>query len=77
MKTIIKKWGNSLGVRIPSYIAKNLSLKTGSLMEISERENKIIIQPKIKNSLNDIVKLITDSNIHQEEFRVRVGNEAL
>ncbi len=48
MKTVIQKWGNSLGVCIPSYMARGLSLKTGSSIEILEEENRIIIQPKTK-----------------------------
>ena len=77
MKATIQKWGNSLGIRIPSYMAKGLSLEKGSSVEILEEENRIIIQPKTKKNLKDIVKLITDDNIHREEFNVRAGNETL
>ncbi|MFN9114534.1 MAG: AbrB/MazE/SpoVT family DNA-binding domain-containing protein, partial [Bacteroidota bacterium] len=34
MQTHIDKWGNSLGVRIPSKIAASLMLKAGSDVEL-------------------------------------------
>ena len=49
METIIRKWGNSLGIRIPSHIAKDLSLEEGSCVEIEDVDNKIIIKPKRKS----------------------------
>ena len=52
METIVKKWGNSLGIRIPKFIVKDLSLKDGSSVEIEDKEGQIIIQPKNKNNLN-------------------------
>ncbi len=48
MEAVIKKWGNSLGIRIPNMIVKNLSLKEGSSVEIDEEDNKVIIIPKKK-----------------------------
>ena len=27
METVVKKWGNSLGIRIPSFIVRELSLQ--------------------------------------------------
>ena len=44
METIVKKWGNSIGIRIPKHIAKEFSLKDGSLVDIEDKENQIIIQ---------------------------------
>ncbi len=77
MKATIQKWGNSLGIRIPSHMAKDLSLKNGSSVEILEEDNRIVIQPKNKKSLQDILELITEDNIHSEELSVRAGKEAL
>jgi antitoxin MazE len=77
MKATIQKWGNSLGIRIPSHIAKDLSLINGSPVEIIEEDNRIIIQPKNKNKLHDILNLITDENIHSEQFNIPMGKELL
>jgi antitoxin MazE len=75
MKTVVQKWGNSLGIRIPSIYAKEFELKNGSFVEISEEEGKIIIVPK-RNSLDDLLARITQENIHEPvETGVSVGNE--
>ncbi|TVR34736.1 MAG: AbrB/MazE/SpoVT family DNA-binding domain-containing protein [Spirochaetaceae bacterium] len=77
MKATIQKWGNSLGVRIPGFIAKDLSLEHGSSVEIMEEGNKIIIQPKKTRGLKEALELITEENIHKEQFDVSAGDEAL
>jgi len=43
MQTVVQKWGNSLGNRIPALYTKDLELKNGSSVEISEEEGKLII----------------------------------
>lgn len=76
MKTVIKRWGNSLGIRIPNFIVKEFSLKDGSSIEIEEKDNQIIIYPENKLKLNDLLKKIDKSNIHFEiETGDQVGNE--
>jgi len=43
------KWGNSNGIRIPSSILKSLNIKTNDVLNIEQKENKIIISiPKKK-----------------------------
>ena len=82
MKAIVRKWGNSLGIRIPSHMAKDLSLENGSSVNIIEEDNRIIIQriiiqPKNNKNLQDILALITEENIHTEQFSPRAGKEIL
>jgi len=77
MKAIVRKWGNSLGIRIPSHMAKDLSLENGSSVNIIEEDNRIIIQPKNNKNLQDILALITEENIHTEQFSTRAGKELL
>jgi antitoxin MazE len=67
MQTSVQKWGNSLGLRIPSVYAKELHLLDGSIVDIQRKENEIIISPaKKKKSLNDLIQLITNENQHGE-----------
>ena len=76
METIIKKWGNSLGIRIPNFIVKELSLKEGSSVQIEDEGDKIIITPKRKQYLSEMLKDITDENLHNEiETDSIMGNE--
>ncbi len=77
MQATIQKWGNSLGIRIPSFMAKDLALKNGSSVEILEEEDRIIIQASKKKSLKEVLELVTDENIHSEKFSVPAGKELL
>lgn len=77
MEAKIQKWGNSLGVRIPAAIAKELSLKNGSPVEIEVEMDRVVIRPKEKYDLDALLRGITDSNIHAEfDFGVAEGKEA-
>ena len=76
MEAVIKKWGNSLGIRIPSIMAKDLSLKDGSHVEIRDEEDRIIIIPSQKENLKDLLSKISKSNLHKEiDTGSPVGNE--
>ena len=76
METIIRNWGNSLGIRIPNLIAKKLSLKDGSSVEIEDKKGQIIIRPKKENDLTDLLKKINKTNIHSEiEIYGPIGKE--
>jgi len=66
METMVKKWGNSLGIRIPNQIARELSIKDGSFVTISDREREIVIKPIPKNKLSEMLNQINDENIHEE-----------
>ena len=66
METIIKKWGNSLGVRIPNLIVRELSLKNGSIVEIKDNGSEIIIKPAQRTKLSEMLSQINEQNIHKE-----------
>ncbi|MDR1286665.1 MAG: AbrB/MazE/SpoVT family DNA-binding domain-containing protein [Treponema sp.] len=66
METVIKKWGNSLGIRIPNLIVREFSLKDGSFVEIKDMGNEIIITPKKRNTLSEMLDAINKQNIYEE-----------
>ena len=76
MEAVVRKWGNSLGIRIPNIIARKHSLKDGSFVNINDLGQKIIIKPIIKNKLSEMLKQIDEQNIHEEiKTTGPVGNE--
>jgi len=76
MEAVVKKWGNSLGIRIPNLIARELSLKDGSFVDINERGKEIVVIPIRKNRLSEMVNEINDQNLHAEMDTGRpVGKE--
>jgi len=65
MHTHIHKWGNSLGLRIPSQLAKQLNLHHGSSVTLEIENGRIIIQPP-KYNLDAMLQKITPKNQHRQ-----------
>ena len=77
MEAVIRKWGNSLAIRLPGAIARELNLKNGSQVEIIDEDDKIIIRPIPRKTLKDFLKRINRDNLHKEfETSGSSGNEA-
>lgn len=79
MNATVQKWGNSLALRIPSSLAKDIQLRQGSEVELGVEEGKLIIKPakKRKASLAQLLKGVTKENRHSEQdWGVPVGREA-
>jgi len=78
METNIQKWGNSLGVRLPSQLAKKQSLKVGTRVSVVETETGIALEV-VKQSppnLKQLLSKITPVNLHKEtSWGKRQGNE--
>jgi antitoxin MazE len=75
MQTVVQKWGNSLGIRIPSHYVKEFNLKNGAPVDIIERNGTIVIVPP-KTTLDILLSKVSENNIHEPiETGVSVGNE--
>jgi antitoxin MazE len=75
MQTVVQKWGNSLGIRIPSLYVKEFNLRNGNSVEIIEEDGKIVILPP-KKTLEELLSRVTSENIHTAiETGPSVGNE--
>ena len=69
MQTKIKKWGNSLALRLPKGVTAKHALKEGSRVVVIERDGGILIKNEektTKRSLKDLVGEITEKNTHNE-----------
>lgn len=79
MSVQLAKWGNTLGIRIPSFIVTKADLRPGDLVEIEMLESgEIILKPvpKPKPNLEDLVAGITPENRHPEtDWGEAAGNE--
>lgn len=65
MAIIVKKWGNSLGIRLPKKIAKLLHIDSGTEVDVSVRDKEIIIKMN-KSELDTLIDKIKPSNLHTE-----------
>jgi len=77
MKATVQKWGNSLAIRIPKNISKDTRVSEGSNVNIMVENGNIILSPTTKEySLKELLKNITDKNIHSEvSTGNHIGNE--
>ena len=76
MTVVLKKWGNSIALRIPKDIANTLDVHVDSLMELEIENGALIIRAKKESNLETIVSKINDKNLHKEiDTGESVGNE--
>ncbi|MBL4789841.1 MAG: AbrB/MazE/SpoVT family DNA-binding domain-containing protein [Kordiimonadaceae bacterium] len=78
MKAVVKKWGNSAAVRIPSAIMEAAHLVLDQELDVREENGVVVLEPvsTIEVSLADLVAGITAENTHGEvEFGIAVGKE--
>jgi antitoxin MazE len=74
MFTNISKWGNSLGVRIPSAIAEQLNILEGAPVELIVENDHLLIHKVYR--LESLLAQITPENIHAEiDSGVPMGGE--
>ena len=79
MQARVQKWGNSLALRIPKHLADEVGLKENSAVELSLRDNELVIAQVVKTgfSLADLLAQVTDANLHREvDTGPAVGGEA-
>jgi antitoxin MazE len=75
MQTVVQKWGNSLGIRIPNLYVKEFDLKNGCAVDIIEEEGRLIIKPK-KFTLDFLLDQINEDSLQEKiETGPSVGNE--
>ena len=68
MEAVIKKWGNSLGLRLPKVLAEHLNIDDGSRLELSLEKDYIKLLPlrKPKLKLSEMLSKVNKNNIHNE-----------
>lgn len=78
MKISVSKWGNSLGIRIPSGFVKDFQLRDGDRFEITQTEGALVLIPEREMELSEILSRITPENAHGEiSWGKPVGSEKL
>lgn len=78
--TIIRKWGNSLAVRIPAALASQLNIQAGTSVEVSTRNGSLVLTPcaRPRYTLRELLKGCTPGQFHREvDFGPEVGREVI
>jgi antitoxin MazE len=75
----LKKWGNSLALRIPAVLARQLNLTENTLVECAVMDGSLVISPVAEPrpySLDQLLDQVTPENIHGEtHVGASVGKE--
>ena len=69
MKTSLQRWGNSLALRVPSALARELNLTEGSRIELVQEKGTLVIRPLTrKEQLLSLLDQIQDEQLHEEQW---------
>ena len=79
MHTKIRKWGNSLGLRIPRSFAAEAQVEEGATVDLSVENGSLLVRrlrPRTY-ALGGLLRKVTPRNLHGEvQTGKRVGREA-
>ena len=79
MRTRVKKWGNSLALRIPSAFAVEAGFEPDADVEMTLEEGSLVVKPVTRRRLRlaELLARVTGDNVHEEvETGPPVGDEA-
>jgi antitoxin component of MazEF toxin-antitoxin module len=54
MNTVVRRWGNSAGIRVPKKALENSKLNVDDVLEVISFEGGITLRKKEKKSFRDI-----------------------
>jgi len=79
MRVLVKKWGNSASVRIPTGIMEAARLELNDAVDVREEGGRIVIEPiRPEFTLAQLLEGVTTENIHREvDFGGPAGKESL
>jgi antitoxin MazE len=79
VRTRVKKWGNSLVVRIPRSFAAEVGLEPDADVEMTLVDGSLVVTSVARGDarLAGLLSRVTDENLHEEiDSGVAVGGEA-
>ncbi len=79
MSIIVKKWGNSAGIRIPAPVLEAAKITLEQPVAVRAEGGRIVIEPvQAGYDLNDLIAGITPENRHGESnFGPPAGRERI
>ena len=68
MESVIRRWGNSLAIRIPRSVAAEAGVEEGSPVEIGVDEGSIVVRPAtaVTYDLKALLRKVSKANLHGE-----------
>jgi antitoxin MazE len=76
MKIELRKWGNSIGFRIPSKVAQSWGIDENSVVELTEFSDKLIISKKPTiSTLDEMLASIPESFEYPDDVADFIDSE--
>lgn len=76
MKVQVKKWGNSLAIRIPKLLADDVRISEGATVDLNVRDGDIVVKTRPHLALQDLLAGVRPANVPGEwETGRPVGRE--
>ena len=69
MEVELRKWGNSLGLRIPAKIAQSIGLNENSTVELIQSGEDLIVKKKEAINLDKLLASIPEDFEYPEDVR--------
>ena len=75
----VKKWGNSLAVRIPAGMASELQITAGSEVDVELNGGALVVTPKrSRYRLSDLLRDCRKDQLHGDtDFGLDIGREVI
>ena len=80
MDAVIRKWGNSLALRLPAAVINKAAFNLEQKVNITATRGRIVIEPSVtvEYDLDELIGGITSKNQHAEvSYGAPVGRETL
>lgn len=79
MQVLLKRWGNSIGFRIPKGIADSAGLKADDTVDVNVSQDGFVVKKaRRKYALKDLLSRVTPENRHDSvDWGGPKGNELL
>ena len=66
LKVKIRKWGHSLGLRIPKPLAESVGLREGTEAELRVVNGTLVLRPVRRYRLAELLEGLEETNRHPE-----------
>ena len=77
LKVKVRKWGHSLGLRIPKPLAASVGLREGSEAELRVVGGTLVLKPLRRYRLDELLEGLEETNRHPEmDWGEPQGHEA-
>lgn len=75
METVARKWGNSIGIRIPASMASSIKINDGTPIDVELDDEKIVITRKKFNLKELLDQIPEDYEAEEINWGEPVGGE--